>query len=148
MLLRKEVIILFLLQHVGKCSSYVPSTPSIDPSRGFHTATVSNQKSRPLRLPSFCKSRVVSHQRCSFIKTDATSSPPASPILFPSYNKQKAVKKFRAVTTARSTVSPNNGNDDRPLLQRVFDVFRNFISFFVVSEYFEPLLISTASICL
>jgi hypothetical protein len=130
MRLRKEVIFFFLLQHVSKCASYVQPTTMHSLRRN---PTTSSHQYRHLRLSSVCKRRVSSYRRCSFIKTDV-SPPPVSSILFSSHGKN-TLKKFRTVViSAGSSVSPNNGNDDRSLLQRVVDVFRNFISSLLVSK--------------
>ena len=132
MRLRKELIVLFILQNASKCSSYVQST-TIHSLRGFPTTAI--HQPRHLRLPSLCKGRISSYQRCSFINTHVIS-PPVSSILFSSYEK-KTIKKVRGVTLAGSTVSHNNGNDGRPFLQRVVDMFRNFISSLLVSKTLE-----------
>mmetsp|Transcript_8357 Transcript_8357/g.15773 ORF Transcript_8357/g.15773 Transcript_8357/m.15773 type:complete len:484 (-) Transcript_8357:32-1483(-) len=124
MRLRKEVIVLFILQHVSKCSSYIQSTTIKHTLRGLHTTSI--HPHRHSQLPSLCKGRVSSYQRSSFIKNDVMP-PSVSSILFSSDDK-KIIKKGRAISLAGSSVSPDDGNDGRPLLQRMFDTFRSFIS--------------------
>jgi len=128
MRLRKEVIVLFILQHVSKCSSYIQSTTIKHTLRGLHTTSI--HPHRHSQLPSLCKGRVSSYQRSSFIKNDVMP-PSVSSILFSSDDK-KIIKKGRAISLAGSSVSPDDGNDGRPLLQRMFDTFRSFISSLLV----------------